>query len=73
MRGSQSLKEGRIADPSLDRRSGDDRREAYLLGYFEQGGIEKRSGVETRRKRERLLPPSFNAASFFDAALLKIA
>jgi PAS domain S-box-containing protein len=55
MRESQLLKAGRIADPSLDRRSGDDRREAYLLGYFEQGGIEKRSGVETRRKWDRRL------------------
>ena len=55
MRGSQSLKDARIADPSIDRRSGEDRREAYELGYFEQGGIEKRSGVENRRKRDRRL------------------
>jgi hypothetical protein len=50
---SQSLKNGRIADPFLDRRSGDDRREAQELGYFEQGGIERRSGAESRQKEER--------------------
>jgi len=50
---SQSLRDGRIADPFRDRRSGDDRREAYALDYFAQGGIEKRSGVESRQKGER--------------------
>jgi hypothetical protein len=50
---SQSLKDGRIADPFLDRRSGDDRREAYELGFFKKGGIERRSGVESRQKGER--------------------
>jgi tetratricopeptide (TPR) repeat protein len=50
---SQSLKDGRIGDPFLDRRSGDDRREAYELGYFAQGGIERRSGVESRQKGDR--------------------
>jgi hypothetical protein len=43
----------RIADPFIDRRSGDDRREAYELGFFAQGGIERRSGVESRQKGER--------------------
>ena len=50
---SQSFKDARIADPYLDRRSGDDRREAYELGFFAQGGIERRSGVESRQKGER--------------------
>jgi len=50
---SPSSKNGRIADPFLDRRSGDDRREAHLLGYFAQGGIERRGGVERRQKGER--------------------
>jgi hypothetical protein len=50
---SQSLKDGRISDPFLDRRSGDDRREAYELEYFAQGGIERRSGGESRQKGER--------------------
>ena len=50
---SQSLKDGRIADPFLDRRSGDDRRRGFDLGNFAQGGIERRKGVECRQKDER--------------------
>ena len=42
----------RIADPFIDRRSGDDRREAYELDYFAQGGIERRSGVENRQNEK---------------------
>jgi hypothetical protein len=38
---------------SLDRRSGEDRRKAYRVGYFLQGGIERRSGNERRRQHER--------------------
>jgi len=49
----QTLKDRRIGDPFLDRRCGDDRREAYELGYFAQGGIERRRGVESRTKDER--------------------
>jgi hypothetical protein len=50
---SQPLKDRRIADPLFDRRSGDDRRESYKLGYFSQGGIERRKGIERRQKAER--------------------
>ena len=50
---SQLLKDRRIGDPFLDRRCGDDRREAYELGYFAHGGVERRSGVESRTKNER--------------------
>jgi hypothetical protein len=53
MNESQSLKDRRIGDPYLDRRSGDDRREANELGYFARGGIERRSGVESRQTGER--------------------
>jgi hypothetical protein len=53
MKESQSLKDRRIEDPFLDRRSGDDRREAYDLDYFEQGGVERRIGIDARRKGER--------------------
>lgn len=38
---------------SFDRRSGDDRRKVYTLGFFLNGGKEKRSGKERRRKKER--------------------
>lgn len=38
---------------SFDRRSGVDRGKAYTLGYFLEGGIERRSGRERRRMEER--------------------
>lgn len=38
---------------SFDRRSGLDRREAYTLGYFLEGGIERRSAKERRSIEER--------------------
>ena len=47
------LKGRRIGDPYPDRRSGDDRRKVYDLDFFEQGGVERRSGIEPRQKRER--------------------
>jgi predicted Zn finger-like uncharacterized protein len=49
----QHLKKRRFRDPFLDRRSGDDRREAYELGYFAQSSIEKRKSIERRQKDER--------------------
>jgi hypothetical protein len=49
----QPWEDGRIADPFLDRRSGDDRREAYDLDFFQQGGVERRSGIERRERGER--------------------
>jgi hypothetical protein len=47
------LKKIRKADPFLDRRSGDDRREAYDLDYFRDGGDERREKNERRQPRER--------------------
>ncbi len=38
---------------SLDRRSGEDRRKAYSLDYFINGGVERRVSGERRRNRER--------------------
>lgn len=38
---------------SMDRRSGEDRRSRYLLGYFLKGGLERRSGKERRLLGER--------------------
>jgi hypothetical protein len=38
---------------AMDRRSGDDRRQSYRLGYFMNGGIERRSGKERRLMGER--------------------
>ena len=42
----------RIRSP-FDRRSGVDRRKAYTVGYFLEGGIERRSGMERRCMEER--------------------
>jgi hypothetical protein len=43
----------RTKDPLVDRRSGFDRREAYDLDYFRNGGGERRSGKERRHPHER--------------------
>lgn len=40
---------------TMDRRSGDDRRRSYRLGYFINGGVERRSGNERRVSGERRL------------------
>jgi len=34
-----------------DRRSGEDRRDAYNLDYFLKGGVERRKMAERRRRR----------------------
>ena len=39
--------------PFMDRRSGEDRRDVYLLDYFQEGGLERRSGGERRNPVER--------------------
>jgi len=48
-----NIKDARTNDPFLDRRSGEDRRQAYELDYFPGGGIERRSGKERRWPDER--------------------
>ena len=48
-----NLKNIRKTDPFLDRRSGDDRREAYDLDYFREGGAERRAQNERRQPLER--------------------
>ena len=45
--------EGRQADPLEDRRSGEDRRIAYDLDYFQDGGTERRAAQERRNPNER--------------------
>jgi len=49
---SQSLKYRKAIDPLLDRRSGDDRRKVHDIEFFKGGGIERRSGVESRQKED---------------------
>ncbi len=38
---------------SIDRRSGSDRRKAYHVGYFMNGGLERRSVKERRSGKDR--------------------
>lgn len=45
--------EKRKQDPYLDRRSGEDRREVYLVDYFSMGGPERRTAKERRKMGER--------------------
>jgi len=45
--------EKRKADPYLDRRSGEDRQEAYDLDHFSAGGLERRGEKERRKRKER--------------------
>ena len=46
-------KEKRKKDPYLDRRSGEDRRKAYDLDHFAEGGLERRDEKERRNRKER--------------------
>ena len=43
----------RKADPYVDRRSGEDRRQVYDFVYWERGGIERRSAKDRRQPVER--------------------
>lgn len=51
--GSASLKRQRTADPYLDRRSGEDRRQIYSLNYFLKGNPDRRIRSERRTHKER--------------------
>jgi hypothetical protein len=53
MNESQPLKDRRTGGRDLDRRSGDDRREVHDSVFFDKGGIERRSGPESRKKGDR--------------------
>ena len=53
MKKKDVLNDARLRDPYVDRRSGEDRREAYDSDYFEKGGIERRMGKERRQSKER--------------------
>ena len=49
----KNIKDARISDPYVDRRSGEDRRQVYNADYFQNGGLERRSGKERRQHEER--------------------
>jgi hypothetical protein len=53
MEEEKKLKDARISDPYVDRRSGEDRRQVYDADYFQNGGLERRSGKERRKPDER--------------------
>ena len=47
------LKERRVGDPYVDRRSGEDRRQVYDTDYWDSRGIERRSAKDRRQPKER--------------------
>lgn len=47
------LKDSRVNDPYIDRRSGEDRRLAYDADYFQDGGCERRKNDDRRQRGER--------------------
>jgi hypothetical protein len=49
----QFLKDSRVQDPYVDRRSGEERRQAYDSDYFEAEGVEKRTNGDRRQPAER--------------------
>ena len=49
----KNIKDNKIADPYVDRRSGEDRRQVYDTVYWESGGLERRSAEDRRRQKER--------------------
>ena len=53
MNGIKYLKDRRVGDPYVDRRSGEDRRQVYDSVYWESGEIERRSVKDRRQPKER--------------------
>ena len=53
MTNNRIIKDRRVGDPYIDRRSGDDRRMVYDADYFQFGGIERRSRKKRRQQGER--------------------
>jgi hypothetical protein len=47
------MKDRRVGDPYVDRRSAEDRRQVYDADYWESGGIERRSVKDRRQHKER--------------------
>lgn len=47
------LKDSRVKDPYIDRRSGEERRQAYDSDYFENQGLERRKEKDRRLQDER--------------------
>ena len=53
MQEDEFLKDSRVRDPYVDRRSGEERRQAYDSDYFENGGLDRRKNDDRRQTAER--------------------
>jgi hypothetical protein len=53
MKEDSFLKDSRVRDPYMDRRSGEERRQAYDSDYFETQGLERRKNKDRRLRAER--------------------
>jgi hypothetical protein len=53
MKEDSFLKDSRVRDPYMDRRSGEERRQAYDSDYFENQGLERRKEKDRRLQDER--------------------
>lgn len=53
MEEKNDFRDRRLADPYIDRRSGEDRREVYDSDYWESGSLERRSRKYRRQQKER--------------------
>ena len=53
MERNQPPKDRRIADPYVDRRSGEDRRQVYDFDYWDSRGLERRLAEDRRQQKER--------------------
>jgi hypothetical protein len=53
MKEDSFLKDSRVSDPYMDRRSGEERRQAYDSDYFENQGPERRKAEDRRQQAER--------------------
>jgi len=53
MKEDSFLKDSRVSDPYVDRRSGEERRQAYDSDYFENQGQERRKNKDRRLQAER--------------------
>jgi hypothetical protein len=53
MKTIRNFKDKRKADPYVDRRSGEDRRQVYDSEYWEMIGIERRKLNDRRQRKER--------------------
>ena len=53
MKEDSFLKDSRVRDPYMDRRSGEERRQAYDSDYFDNQGLERRKEKDRRLQAER--------------------